>query len=85
MKQFIAVGKLQSIDTFYNQKQLFECEALGDVLLQNGMEQLALRIYNESKSHEKVILYFITHNKLEQIIKYCDMFPDFQPDYASVI
>lgn len=85
VKQFAAAGKIQAVEQFYQKKQLFECEELGDALMQHGMDQLAMRIYNEAKAHEKVILYFITHNKLEQIIKYCEMFPDFKPDYATVI
>lgn len=33
-------------------------------------EQLALRVYSEAGAHDKVLLYLITHGKLDGIVAY---------------
>ncbi|CAL6082010.1 Clathrin_heavy chain [Hexamita inflata] len=85
VKQFANQGKIQSIETYLNNKKLFECEGLGDVLLQNGLDKLAFRIYNQAQCHEKCILYLIQQNNLDGIVKYAERFPQYHPDYALII
>lgn len=85
VKQFAQQGKVAAVETYVQNKKLFECEALGDVLLQSGLDKLAFRIYNQSQCHEKCIFYLIQQNNLDAIIKYTDRFPDYKPDYAMII
>jgi len=59
VQQFANQGKISAVETFLQKKQLYECEALGDVLMQNGLERLAFRIYNDARAHEKCIVYLI--------------------------
>lgn len=37
---------MAAVETYLQNKKLYECEALGDVLLTNGLDKLAFRIYN---------------------------------------
>lgn len=50
---------MAAVETYLQNKKLYECEALGDVLLTNGLDKLAFRIYNQAGCHEKCILYLI--------------------------
>ena len=59
VKQFANQGKMAAVETYLQNKKLYECEALGDVLLTNGLDKLAFRIYNQAGCHEKCILYLI--------------------------
>jgi hypothetical protein len=51
----------------------------------NGLDKLAFGIYNRAQCHEKCIVYLITSNNLDGIVKYADRFPNYKPDYAAII
>ena len=76
---------MAQIETYFTAKKLFECEALGDAMLANGLDKLAFKIYNQAQCHEKCILYLIQQNNLDAIVKYADRFPDYKPNYALII
>jgi len=61
---------MAQIESYFNNKKLFECEALGDALLANGLDKLAFKIYNQAQCHEKCILYLIQQNNLDAIVVY---------------
>ncbi|KAH0577255.1 Clathrin heavy chain [Spironucleus salmonicida] len=85
VKSLAANGKIAAVEQLFAAGKLFACEALGDTLMQNGMDKLAFKVYNGAKCHEKCILYLITQNQLDSIVRYVERFPEYQPDYSVII
>lgn len=82
---FIEMQNTPAIESYLKQKQFYECVELADFLQQNNLERLAFQVYANAGKHEKAVAWLITQNQYSIIPQYRQKFPDYKPDYPSII